>query len=147
MLHVASYLVFKNLIDTADANICLNICQKFHCESLLSHYRPNVCRTDRVYSTMKHSYSYKRECFFFFCYLHCEESEECNGEAVNVTKSEVDCCEGFGVDPTQSNFGGRDKSRYRRHGSTRFSLKKSNGCPISKNTCMYVEKRRLFLSR
>ena len=95
--------------------------------------RPNLCRTDKVYETQKFLYTYQQYCwkfgFFERCKLYCTRNDECDGVFVNVTKSYVDCCDGFAVDPAQSRSGYGGKSRHRRHGLS-YSSFKTNGCPI-----------------
>ena len=102
-------------------------------------YRPNLCETKRVYETQTYSSTYQNQCrrSFFFgtqCSLQCKRTENCDGDVINVTKTELDCCDGFGEDPSVSSSGGYFGGRSRRSGYSysRKSLRR-NGCPISKS--------------
>lgn len=95
---------------------------------------PNLCMNTKIYEVQTYSYTYQQHCRRSFwgrsssCSLYCVRGDECDGNMVNTTKRNVECCDGFGIDPTQSS------SRYRRHGSSHLSLR--NGCPISMYYCM-----------
>ena len=97
-------------------------------------HRPNLCRTKKVYKTKTYSYAYQRRCWFGrFCSLKCKSTGSCDGNLVNVTKTEVDCCEGFAEDPSLSSSGGYFGGRSRRSGYSYGSKSlRRNGCPISK---------------
>jgi hypothetical protein len=103
-----------------------------------SSYRPNLCETRRVYETQTYSSTYQRQCrrYFFFgtqCSLRCRRTENCDGGMVNVTKTELDCCDGFGEDPSLSSSGGYFGGRSRRSGYSHGSKSlRRNGCPVSK---------------
>ena len=89
---------------------------------------PNVCKTERVYEKQTYSYSYssQRRCPpWFSCQsrLVCRSTGNCDGDAVNTTRTRYDCCEGFSRDPSVST-------------SYVYSLRRKNGCPLSK--CMAV---------
>ena len=94
--------------------------------------RPNVCKTETVYQTQTYSYTWQLYChkFHSYCSISCLPEYECNGPMVNITKTEVDCCDGFAVDQTLSTSSKRGK--HGRHSSHRNSFK-TNGCPISKS--------------
>ena len=68
-----------------------------------------------------------------FCSLKCKRTDSCDGNLVNITKTEVDCCEGFAEDLSLSSSGGYSGGRSRRsdysHGSKSLGR---NGCPIGK---------------
>lgn len=110
-------------------NLRLCMHEKFSSFSLL--HRPNLCQTRKVYETQTYSYTYQRYCRF--CGLYCKRTRNCDGGIVNVTKTEVDCCDGFAEDPSLSSSGGYYGGRSRRSGYSRGSKSlRRNGCPMSK---------------
>ena len=76
-------------------------------------WRPNTCKTERVYETQTYSYSYtyKKKCSRYSCQkrlvcyycqkcLVCNSTGNCEGDLVNITRTKHECCEGFSRDPS-----------------------------------------------